>query len=766
MNPKTLLAMSGLWTMSVPTAISQPPRVETSNLNVPSAPPALELQVVTAFTGVSSPVAMTSPPGDTRRIFICDRGGLVRLISDVTASTLTPSTFLDLPALLKSRNETLSISSEQGLLGIAFHPNYKTNRYFYLFYSVKIGSTVYERVSRFSTLKENPALADSSSELILLQQADEADNHNGGDLHFGPDGYLYVSFGDEGWQNDHYNNSQSITKDFFSGIARIDVDKKTGSFAPNPHVSIPLDAGVARFSIPADNPFVGATSFNGTSIDPTKVRTEFWAVGLRNPWRFSFDSQTNELWVGDVGSNTYEEVDIITKGGNYGWAFREGNHDGPKAKDAPADFDALYHQKPLYEYTHDGGDSNFIGKSVSGGLVYRGSRIPNLTGAYIFSDFVSGHIWSLVRNGSQPPTVTRIAGEVGIAAFGTDPSNGDLLMADFDGNRILRLTTDTVTNGFPATLRATGLFTDLTKLSPAPGLVPYTINLPSWNDHAITRNWFIIPNASDRMTPAGDGSWKFPAGQIWVQHFDMETERGKPATRKRLETRLLVKNSTGAYGVSYRWNDAGTDATLVPDSGADIDLKLTVDGAPITQRWHVPSRSECMACHSPQAGYALSFDTRQLNRNFKFNGFSGNQLTFLKNVDYLSQPPPAPSQLPRYFALDDNKAPLEARVRSYLAVNCAYCHKAGGMVPYAVMDGRPELTLEQTGFINGKAINNGGNPLNKLIVPGDPDHSIIHNRIATANGFTRMPPFGSIEIDQKAVALLKEWIQQTPSKDP
>lgn len=751
--------------MSLQGALSQAPRVGNPNLNVPATPPTLAIQVVTAFTGVSSPVAMTSPPGDTRRLFACDRGGLVRLIPDVTASTPTPSTFLDLPALLKSRNESLSTSSEQGLLGIAFHPNYARNRYFYIFYSVKIGSTVYERVSRFTTKARDPDSADSDSELVLLQQEDEADNHNGGDLHFGPDGYLYISFGDEGWQNDLYNNSQNITKDFFAGIARIDVDKKTGSLAPNPHAAIPLDAGVARFSVPADNPFVGATSFNGIAIDPAKVRTEFWAVGLRNPWRFSFDSQTNELWVGDVGSNSYEEVDIITKGGNYGWAFREGNHDGPKAKDAPADFDRL-HKKPLYEYTHSGGDSNFIGKSISGGLVYRGSGIPSLTGSYIFSDFVSGHIWSLTRNGTQPPTVTRIAGEVGIVAFGTDPSNGDLLMADFDGNRILRLTTDTATTRFPATLSATGLFTDLAKLSPAPGLIPYTINLPSWNDHAITRNWFIIPNTTDRMIPSGDGLWTFPAGQIWVQHFDMETVRGNPATRKRLETRLLVKSTSGAYGVSYRWNDAGTDATLVPDSGADIDLKLTVDGTATTQRWHVPSRSECIACHSPQAGYALSFDTRQLNRNFAFQGFSGNQLTFLKNSDYLSAPPVSPSQLPRYFATDDNKAPLEARVRSYLAVNCAYCHKAGGMVPYGVLDARPELTLEQTGLINGKAINNGGNPLNKLIVPQDPDHSVIYHRLATTNGFTRMPPFGSSEVDQKAVALLKEWIQQTPAKDP
>jgi len=772
--------VSGPGGMSAPATVtitfSNSLRIANSTLNVPSTPPPLATQLTAAFTGVSNPVAMETPPGETLRLFVCEKGGLLKLFTNISTNTTTPVTFLDLPTLLTSRGETMSTASEQGLLGVAFHPNYATNRFFYVFYSVTKSGSVYERVSRFTTQAGNANAADAASELVLIEQLDQAGNHNGGDLHFGPDGYLYVSFGDEGISNDTLNNSQTITKDFFSAIARIDVDKKPGSLEPNAHAAVPTDAGVARFSVPVDNPFVhtslGGTwggTFNGSAVaNLALVRSEFWAVGLRNPWRFSFDAQNGELWVGDVGQDAYEEVDVVTKGGNYGWAFREAAHNGPKSASAPANFDTLYHSPPLYEYTRTGsagGDANFKGNSVSGGLVYRGTRFPSLTGRYIFSDYVSGNVWSLVRNGGGAPTVTRIAGEVGVVAFGTDPSNGDVLLADYDGARILRLTIETVTGSYPATLGETGLFADLTDLSPAPGLLPYGPNLPFWSDYAVKRRWFIIPDAVGTMTWSRDGLWSYPNGQIWVKHFDMEMTHGNPATKKRIETRVLVKNTTGAYGVSYRWNDAQTEATLVPDGGVDFDLNLTVSGSPYTQRWSIPSRASCLACHTPQAGHALSFNTRQLNLTNTINGFSGNQLTLLQNAGYFSNTPGSPNVLPRHLRPDETSFPIEARVRSYLAVNCAYCHQTGGTAAPAAWDGRHELTLDQTGLINGVAANNGGSALNKLIVPGNTTRSIVLNRMAVTNGFTRMPPLGSSELDQTNIALVTDWISNTlPSR--
>jgi uncharacterized repeat protein (TIGR03806 family) len=750
-------------------------RIPNNSFQVPANPPPVSIAAVNAFPGLSfdQPVCIASPPGDTQRLFICQKGGLLRVVPNVNATTPTASTVLTLNAntggLFNGRRpaEALNAGGECGLLGMAFHPNYASNGHVFLFYSVNIGGALHQRVSRitFNNPTSATPTANLASERVLIQQADQADNHNGGDLHFGPDGYLYISLGDEGGQNDQYTNSQRIHQDFFAGMLRIDVDLEGTEIAgnpaatddanipPNSHPAIVLHGGLPAYEIPADNPWIGATTFNGLAVTPTAVRTEFWAAGLRNPWRFSFDPVTGELWCGDVGGGAREEISLITRGGNYGWVWREGTVAGPVGG-APSGFS---HINPLYDYQR--GSGTFQGTSVTGGLVYRGTRLASLTGAYIFADYGSGNVWSLVRNGSNPPTVNRLLGEGGIVAFGRDPSNGDVLMADFNDNLIRRITTVTDTSTYPATLTATGLFSDLTDLSPAPGLLPYQINLPFWSDHAIKRRWFTIPDASSRMTWSRDDEWTFPTGQIWVKHFDIETTRGNPATRKRLETRIFVKNATGAYGVSYRWNEAGTEANLVGEPGEDFDLSITVGGSPQTQRWRIPSRSECMTCHTPQAGFALSTNSRQYNMASIFPGFSGNQIEVLENAGYFSNTPVSPNLLPRHLHPDETAYPAEARVRSYLAVNCAYCHMDGGTAAPSMWDGRHELTLDQTGLILGNASNNGGNPLNKLVVPGSTVHSILLNRTAASNGFTRMPPLGSNVVDPAGVDLLTEWIQ-------
>lgn len=582
-------------------------RISNSTFNVPATPPPTNYQIVDAFgtLAFSDPVSLATPPGETQRLFVCQKGGLLRLIPNVTAATPTASTFLNLPALLTSRSETLNTSSEQGLLGLAFHPDYASNGYFFIFYSVNKGGRAYQRVSRFSVQPGNPNLANTGSERILIEQADDYGNHNGGALEFGPDGYLYVSLGDEGSQDDAGANSQKLAKDFFSSILRIDVDKKPGNLEPNAHPnpseSTPAINAVKRYetppgsnvflaaySIPIDNPWVHTSqggswtgSFNGSAIAAGTlpyVRSEFWAVGLRNPWRMSFDPPTGELWVGDVGGGIREEVNVVTKGKNFGWAYREGTVAGPKAG-APGNFATLYGTEPVYDYAH--GSGTFQGRSITGGLVYRGTRFGGLTGAYVFADYTSGNLWTLRRNPGTAATVTRIAGEGGIVAFGKDPSNGDVLIANISSDKIRRLVTGTPANSFPQSLGATGLFADITDLSPNPGLLPYTVNLPFWSDQAVKRRWFTIPDALGKITWSRDGAWTFPSGQIWVKHFDMPLSRSNPpllsdpaTPSKRIETRLLVKTAAGSYGVSYRWNDAGTEATLVADEGADFDLAV------------------------------------------------------------------------------------------------------------------------------------------------------------------------------------------------
>ncbi|RYD43259.1 MAG: hypothetical protein EOP85_10345, partial [Verrucomicrobiaceae bacterium] len=503
--------------------------------------------------------------------------------------------------------------------------------------------------------------------------------------------------------------------------------------------------------------------YNGNEVLPlTSVRTEFWATGLRHVWRMSFDPVTGDLWAGDVGQDTYEEVNKIIKGGNYGWVYREGAHDtaftNPVPPTKPAGFSSI---DPVYEYVHAaiGGDANFKGNSVVGGHVYRGTRFPSLVGSYIFSDSVSGHVWQMNTTTGATVRLTGLPGAYGvISTQGVDPFNKDMLFAAYLTGKIMRLSTGSgVVDGFPTTLTATGLFSDLTDLSPAPGLLPYQPNLTFWSDFALKRRWFTIPNATDKMTWSRDGNWSYPTGMVWVKHFDLELSRGNPEIRKRIETRVLVKTDTGSYGVSYRWNEAQTEAVLVEDAGVEFDVAIDDHGTPHTQRWQIPGRSSCMTCHTPQGGHALSFNTRQLNMNYAINGYTGNQLELLSANNFLTNTPDPVATLERHIRPDETDYPLEQRARSYFAVNCSYCHQAGGSVG-GFWDGRAHITLEETGLVNGEADNDGGSPLNRYIVPGDTTHSIVLSRMAGTNGFGRMPPLGTSELDPANIQLVTEWI--------
>ena len=749
-------------------------RIDNPAIAMPSGPPPTFYQTVDAIPGVnfSEPIAIATQPGNNRRVYVCERMAKIQLVPDITAATPTKVLFLDLAQVVAGRAPAETIVNganyEFGLLGLAFHPQYSTNGYFYAAYSVRINGLDYERVSRFRVSAGDPNAADPASELILIQQRDEGANHNGGDLHFGPDGYLYYAAGDEENANDFRGNSQRLDKDFFAGIFRIDVDKRPGNIEPTAHDAIPLDGGVARFSVPIDNPFVPVArggawdgTFSGLAVtDMTKLRMEYWAVGLRHPWRMSFDSQTGQLWTGDVGQNLYEEINLVVKGGNYGWVWREGFTDTTFGTNPakPAWFTST---DPVWAYPHTsvaGADPQFAGNSVVGGIVYRGSRFPALHGQYVFCDSVSGHIWKLDPGTKAVSRLTGVPGVYGgLVSMGVDPSNQDLLFADYLNSRIIRLVTGTSTSTFPATLSETGLFADLADLSPSPGQLPYKVNLPFWSDHAIKRRWFGIPGTA-KVTPQRDANWTYPAGLVLVKHFDIDLTRGDSSTRRRLETRVIVKGDAGFYGVSYRWNEAQTEAELVPDEGVEFDLQINDGGVLRTQRWGIPSRSSCLTCHTPQSGGALSFNTRQLNRSGDIHGHMGNQLAALENAGYFSTALGDPAGLPRHLRPDETLYSVEARARSYLAVNCSYCHRVDGTVSGASWDGRPELTLAQTSLVNGVAENNGGNPANRYVVPGDLLHSIVYNRVAVENGFTRMPPLATNELDQSAINLLAEWI--------
>ncbi len=752
--PRIRPARLGVFLLLTASLGAQPlTRVAATSLRLPATPPATNYTTVRAFPGLSfdQPVAVVTPPGETRRLFVVEKTGRIWVIPDVTTAIPTRELFLNLaPRIAVSSNS----SDERGLLALAFHPNYATNGQFFLWFTITTttaaGTGLHDRLARFQVSAANPNAADATSEQPLISQRDEADNHNGGQLAFGPDGYLYLSLGDEGGANDQFSNSQRIDRDFFAGVIRLDVDRRAGSLTPNTHAAV--HAGT--YTIPPDNPWIGAGSFNGAAINSGAVRTEFWAVGLRNPWRFSFDAATGRLWLGDVGQGAREEIDLIVRGGNYGWSYREGFIAGPRAN-PPAAATATF-IAPIWDYPNPS-----QGLSVTGGFVYRGAKIPALVGQYLFADFVSGRIWALNPDGENPVAADRVqllATDGGISSFGLDPATGDILLTDLTENTIKRLVASPATGGttLPATLTATGVFSNVAMLTPEAGVVAYEPNVSFWSDHARKRRWFALPDATGAFGFAPDSAWSLPTGAVWVKHFDLELTRGNPATARRVETRFLVKTTTGIYGATYRWNDAQTDAALVPDDGADQTFTVVENGIARAQTWHFPSRAECLTCHTQAGGFALSFNTRQLNR--------GDFIATLAQAGYLSATPPAANLLPALAAADHPTASLELRARSYLDANCSQCHQPSGPA-LGTWDARVSTPLTLANLINGPLIDNAGDSANRVIAPGDTTHSRLLQRVSL-RGPGQMPPLATHESDSKAEALLTQWIAALATAGP
>lgn len=723
-------------------------RIANDTLTLPTELPtgSYTLEVFDHFNTV---LAINNPPDDLNALYFAERSGRIIVHSDIENQIREQTPFLVIPS-------TVTTDGENGLLGFAFHPQYRTNGYFFVYYtSQRQSGQRTNRVSRFNRSSANPFLADSDSEVVLFDQVDQASNHNGGDIHFGPDGYLYISLGDEGSGNDSFNNSQVVDGDFFAGIIRIDVDKLPGNLEPTRHPDVPRDnEGNAYYSVPSDNPLV--SQWQNAGSDPeSDLRLEFYAIGLRNVWKMSFDPATGNLWAGDVGQGAREEIDLIQKGGNYGWAFREGFLGGPKTQTPPAGFENVF--DPVHDYPRS------LGVSVTGGIVYRGSKLPELEGAYLFGDYGSGRIWALFPDpGGGTPNVEQIASFSNPVAFGRDPSTGDVLISNISGSvrRLVRGSGEEPT--FPETLTQTGAFKSLITLEPEDGILPYEPIVSFWSDHAVKRRWVAVPE--DPITYAEDDPWTFPTGTIWVKHFELDLERGNPESRTRIETRFLVKTPTSVYGLSYRWNDAQTEAYLVNSAGEDIAYSIQDEGVSTEQTWQIPSRQECLQCHTAIAGYALSFNARQLNRNVTIDENERNLLVYFSESGILDTPIENPASIPSLAAIDDSTKTLRERVRSYLAVNCISCHQPGGAAP-GNWDARPHLTLEGTGLINGSVIDNRGNGSRRLVVPGSTELSVLLSRIQGAHGYERMPPLASNVVDTQGVQLLSDWISLTPPSD-
>lgn len=687
------------------------------------------------------PVAMATPPGETNRLFVVEKGGTIQVIPNLADPTMEP--FFSL---------RVASTGESGLLGLAFHPDYATNGFFFVSYSFIGDGSRQQRIARFQ-VSANPNRADMDSEWPLITQEDPASNHNGGDLHFGPDGYLYASVGDGGGADDVYDHGRFVDRGFFSAILRLDVDRRPGSLLPNPSPSV--HAG--SYTIPPDNPLLGITSYMGYPVDPDALRTEIWAAGFRNPWRFSFDGPTGRLLCGDVGQRQQEEIILVEPGRHYGWSFKEGNldfADGPGGNEVPENFNP---SPPLYAY------GRVEGSSVTGGLVYRGNRLSELEGRYLFADYARNHLWALTIDANDSvQSVDKLSDAApDIVAFGVDPRNGDVLLASyhFAEGEILRLVRGEVQDdSLPAKLSESGAFSDLETLTPEPGIVPYAINHPHWTDGAVMQRWFSIPNVEDDMTFHIASPWEFPTGQIWIKHFELDLTPDISADPHwRVETRVLVKTEEGVYGVTYRWNEAQTDADLVRAEGATQTFEIATSTGTMTQEWRYLARSACLSCHQASAGHVLGFDTAQVNRSGGSGG--AHQLEEWDAMGYFANGIADVHPLPRLAGRDDEGESLEHRARSYLASNCAPCHRPGGSAP-GLFDLRWDPLTSETGIVSGALIQNFGDPQMRVAVPGDPSHSMLVQRLDDLDPSRRMPPLGSMKIDAEGVALLRAWIQE------
>jgi glucose/arabinose dehydrogenase len=354
-------------------------------------PPPLTLSLTTVVSGLGSPVDLQVPSDNTGRFFVVEQPGTIRIISN---GALLATPFLDITS-------QVDFGGEKGLLGLAFHPSYSQNRRFYVNNDRVSGGQMQTVISEFQASAINPNLADGATERILFTVVQPFPNHKGGQLVFGPDGFLYIGLGDGGSGGDPLRNGQSL-QTMLGKMLRIDVDHTSSGLA---------------YAIPPDNPFAAGGGL-----------PEIWVYGLRNPWRFSFDRSTSRLFCADVGQDHYEEIDILQKGGDFGWNIMEGLHCFNPATGCNMNGLIL----PIAEYDHTEGDA------VIGGYVYHGTAIPQLAGTYLLSDFGSGTIWNLTE--SPPGTWTRtrlLSTGRNISSFGQDPS-GELYVLDYGGS-VLKL---------------------------------------------------------------------------------------------------------------------------------------------------------------------------------------------------------------------------------------------------------------------------------------------------------------------------------------
>jgi uncharacterized repeat protein (TIGR03806 family) len=735
------------------------------NGTMPETAPGIsgDWSAVVAFPNLlfTNAVGLTFVPG-TDKLCVWEREGRAWLFDN--SPTVTKKT------LMIDLSNQCQGWDDSGLLGIAFHPGFATNHYVFVYYTwcppgkvvgsptVRPPSTgdYHDRLERY-TLGAN-GVAIPGSKTILIDLADQTIWHHGGGMFFHPtNGFLYLTIGD----NSVGDNDQIINKSLFGGVLRLDVDCRGGDIS-HPIPRQPLNGHTANYFIPNQNPFVGQSN----------VLEEFFCLGLRSPHRMTRDPVTGRIFIGDVGESAREEVDVIEPGEsglNFQWPYCEGTLGQMKLPCIGIS------RGPVLDYPHSDG------RAVIGGYVYRGKKFAaDLGGKYIFGDNVMRLVWAMdetttpvkkivlcvVPKGTGPNSG---ADYTGLSSFGTD-ANGEIFMCQMSsiGGQIYTLARGgppPPRQSLPKLLSQTGAFGELESLTPMPGLIPYNVNTPLWSDGAAKARWMALP-AGTTIHFAPDGEWTFPAGTVFVKDFALPVDDTNPKILRRLETRLLVRDTNGAvYGATYKWRADLSDADLVT-AGITEDIPIKTATGARTQRWFYPGRQDCLTCHTPASGGVLGVKTRQLNGDFTYSdGVTDNQLRawnhihlFDTNVDEADIP-----RFTRLVAVTDQSAPLELRARSYLDANCSQCHRPGGAE--AFFDTRFDTPLEKQALLNGPVANPLGISGAKIIVPGDVSKSVLFHRVSIVGNF-QMPPLARNVTDTNAIPVLAAWINSLPRIAP
>ena len=680
-----------------------------------------------------NPVELLPVPG-TDRMLVVEVDGRILTFSP-SSDSAEPDLALDLRKDIDGATKSY---------GFAFHPDFTSNHQCFISYITKPGDLNGTRVSRFRATSLDPLKIDAASEQQIITW--QAGGHNGGSLQFGPeDGLLYISTGDAAapFPPDPEGTGQDIS-DLLGSILRIDVDQQTGDLP---------------YTVPKDNPFVGTADARG----------EIWTYGHRNPWRMAFDKVTGHLWVGDVGWEMWEMVYRVQRGANYGWSILE--HIQSVNPDFPRGPSPIVPPTAAHAHTES--------RSVTGGYVYRGSRLPDLVGTYVYGDYVTGKIWGLDGDASNPGKPVELLGTpIQIICFGQSHEQ-DLYVVGYDGsiNHLINNPDAGKVSSFPRKLSSTGQFSSTKNLKLAPGVLPYDVNAAPWADGTTAERFIALPETStigvhqNNNTQKGNlkGEWSYPDGTVLGKTIFLKTGSANAASQQRLETQILYRHQGEWRAYTYLWNDQQTDAVL--SDGKAFDREYSVpDNAAVsgqqTQTWHFASQTECLLCHSSRGGSVYGFQPEQLNRVFDYGTVADNQLRTLAHLGIFEEPvgkSPSPTQV----ALDkldqmasplDEAADLTQRVRSYLHVNCSHCHQRGGGGTAAI-EVLHDINFEKTNLITRPTQGSFGIVDPWIVAPGDPDRSILLYRMSKT-GRGRMPHFGSRVIDDDGLSLLREWILQ------